>query len=137
MCGFNHLGRDGRPTPPRNRYRVAASEHGRRSRVYYIEFVERNDGVSQGRFQEVVRMSNERWAAAHPDDELVMIIGRTWRLGPKPTYMVIWKIKDFATFETWNSEFRRQQVLDDHGEFEEVGTIVDAGVYEDLGSEVL
>jgi hypothetical protein len=30
-----------------------------------------------------------------------------------------------------------QQILADHGEFEEVGTIVDAGVYEDLGNEVL
>ena len=31
--------------------------------MYYIEFVEKNDGVPQKRFQEVVRMSNERWAA--------------------------------------------------------------------------
>jgi hypothetical protein len=119
-----------------NGYRVARSDTGG-DRVYYIEFVEKNDGVPQQRFQEVVRMSNERWAAAHPDDELLMIIGRTWRLGPKPTYMVVWRIKDFTTFETWNSEFRTQRILDDHGEFEEVGTIVDAGVYEDLGSEVL
>ena len=105
--------------------------------MYYIEFVERNEGVPQRRFQEVVRMSNERWAANHPGEELVMIIGRTWRLGPKPTYMVVWRIKDFTTFETWNAEFRKQQILDDHDEFNAVGTIVDAGVYEDLGSEVL
>jgi hypothetical protein len=109
----------------------------RRNRVYYIEFVERNEGVPQRRFQEVVRMSNERWAANHPGEELVMIIGRTWRLGPKPTYMVVWKIKDFTTFETWNAEFRKQEILDDHDEFNAVGTIVDAGVYEDLGDEVL
>ena len=105
--------------------------------MYYIEFVEKNPGVSQQRFQEVVRASNERWAANHPGDELVMIIGRTWRLGPKPTYMVVWRIKDFATFQMWNAEFQRQEILDDHGEFEEVGTIVDAGVYEELGHEVL
>ena len=119
-----------------NRYRVARSDTGG-DRVYYIEFVEKNERVSQQRFQEVVRMSNERWAADHPDDELVMIIGRTWRLGPRPTYMVVWRIKDFSTFATWSSEFQKQQTLDNHGEFEEVGTIVDAGVYEDLGSEVL
>jgi hypothetical protein len=105
--------------------------------VYYIEFVEKNEGVSQKRFQEVVRASNERWAAEHPGEELVMMIGRTWRLGPKPTYMVVWRIKDFTTFETWNSEFRKQEILDDHDLFREVGTIVDAGVYEDLGDEVL
>jgi len=105
--------------------------------MYYIEFVEKNPGVSQERFQEVVRASNERWAAQHPGDELVMIIGRTWRLGPKPTYMVVWRIEGWSTFDNWNIEFRKEQVLANHDEFNEVGTIVDAGVYEELGSEVL
>lgn len=105
--------------------------------MYYIEFVEKNPGVPQQRFQEVVRMSNERWQREHPDDELVLLIGRTWRMGPKPTYMTIWKIKDFTTFEGWNREFQKQDIIDKHGEFEEVATIVDAGVYEDLGNEVL
>ena len=105
--------------------------------MYYIEFVEKKDGVPQQQFQEVVRMSNERWAADHPGEELVMIIGRTWRMGPKPGYMVVWRIKDFTTFETWNAEFQKQHILDNHGEFREVATIVDAGVYEDLGREVL
>ncbi len=105
--------------------------------MYYIEFVEKNEGITQKEFQEVVRASNERWAAEHPDDELVMMIGRTWRLGPRPTYMVIWRIRDFAAFEAWNAEFRTTRGLENHGVFRDVGTIVDAGVYEDLGSEVL
>jgi hypothetical protein len=105
--------------------------------VYYIEFVERNEGVPLKRFQEVVRMSNERWQREHPDDELVLMIGRTWRMGPKPGYMVIWRIKDFTTFERWNAEFARPDTLQKHGEMEDVGTIVDAGVYEDLGREVI
>ena len=105
--------------------------------MYYIEFVEKNEGVSQEQFQKVVRASNERWAAQHPDDELVMIIGRTWRLGPKPTYMVVWRIRGWETFENWNAEFKKEQILANHEEFNEVGTIVDAGVYEELGSEVL
>ena len=114
----------------------APAEDGR-SVVYYIEFVEKNEGVTQKEFQDTVRASNERWAAEHPNDQLVMMIGRTWRLGPRPTYMVIWRIKDFAAFEVWNREFRKQRVLENHGQFREVGTIVDAGVYEDLGNEVL
>jgi hypothetical protein len=105
--------------------------------VYYIEFVEKNPGIPQKEFQEVIRASNERWAEEHPGDELVMIIGRTWRMGPPPTYMVVWRIKDFTTFETWNSEFQKERVLENHGKFREVGTIVHAGVYEDLGHEVL
>jgi hypothetical protein len=105
--------------------------------MYYIEFVERNEGVPLRRFQEVVRLSNERWQREHPDDELVLMIGRTWRMGPKPGYMVIWRIKDFTTFERWKEEFARPDTLQKHGEFEEVGTIVDAGVYEDLGQEII
>lgn len=105
--------------------------------MYYIEFVERNPGVSQERFHEVVKMSSERWAREHPEDELVMNIGRTWRLGPKPTYMTIWKIKDFSALQGWNDEFQKPGVLRKHSEFTEVATIVDAGLYEDLGSEVL
>lgn len=105
--------------------------------MYYIEFVERNAAVSQKRFQEVVRMSNERWQREHPEDELVLMIGRTWRMGPKPGYMVIWRIKDFSTFNRWSAEFSTDETLRKHGEFEEVGTIVDAGVYEDIGLEVI
>ena len=33
---------------------------------YYIEYVEPKPGVSQNRFQEVVRRANEQWAEAHP-----------------------------------------------------------------------
>lgn len=105
--------------------------------MYYIEFVEKNPGVPQDRFQQVVRASSEEWARQHPDDELVLLIGRTWRMGPKPTYMTVWKIRDFARFEVWNSEFQQQDVMEHHAAFEEVATIVDAGVYEDLGREVL
>lgn len=105
--------------------------------MYYIEFVERNEGVPLQRFQEVVRQSNERWQRQYPDDELVLMIGRTWRMGPKPGYMVVWRIKDFTTFERWKAEFAKANILHEHGEFEQVGTIVDAGVYEDLGHEII
>lgn len=105
--------------------------------MYYIEFIERNPGVPQQRFDEQVRKSNERWQREHPEDELVLLIGRTWRMGPKPGYMVIWRIKDFSTFQRWNEEFSRQDILDKHDEFLDVGTIVDAGVYEDIGHEVV
>ena len=27
-------------------------------------------------------MASDRWAEQHPEDELVLNIGRTWRLGP-------------------------------------------------------
>ena len=104
---------------------------------YYIEFVEPKEGVSQQRFHEVVKMASQRWAREHPDDELLLNIGRTWRLGPKPTYMTIWKLKDLTTLHRWNEEFQKPDIIQKHGEFAEVATIVDAGLYADLGQEVL
>ena len=104
---------------------------------YYIEFLECKSGIAQERFQSVVQMASERWANDHPDDELLLNIGRTWRLGPRPTYMTVWKIKDLATLERWNSSFKESSIMENHREFEEVATIVDAGLYADLGEEVL
>jgi hypothetical protein len=104
--------------------------------VYYIEYIEPRPGVSQEDFQRVVTQSTERWAANHPDDELVVSIGRTWRLGPRPPYLTIWKIKDLDTVKRWTEEFRTEKILGEHGEFRAVANIVDAGLYEDLGAEV-
>lgn len=104
--------------------------------MYYIEFFEAKQGVEQVRFQQVVKMANERWAREHPEDELVLSIGRTWRLGPKPPYMTIWKVKDATVLARWSSEFGQQDIVEKHAEFTDVATIVDAGLYEDVGSEV-
>jgi hypothetical protein len=104
--------------------------------VYYIEFIEPRPGVTQEQFQQVVRMSNERWARAHPDDELVLLIGRTWRLGPKPPYLCVWRIKDVSTLSRWTREFQDPGTMKDHLQFRDVGVIVDAGLYDDLGEEV-
>jgi hypothetical protein len=104
--------------------------------VYYIEFVEPKQNVPQQQFQEVVKASNERWAAAHPDDELVLLIGRTWRLGPRPAYLTIWRIKDASTLTRWTREFQEPEIMGNHLQFRDVATIVDAGLYEDLGEEV-
>ena len=104
---------------------------------YYIEFVEPKPGVSQRRFQEVVAMSSDRWAEQHPDDELVLNIGRTWRLGPRPgTYMTVWRVRDLAILRRWDEEFQTAQIQEEHSEFTDVATIVDAGLYADLGHEV-
>jgi hypothetical protein len=104
---------------------------------YYVEFVEPKPGVTQKRFQEVVAMASDRWAAEHPEDELVLNIGRTWRLGPRPgVYMTVWRVRDLAVLERWDEEFQKTRIQEEHSEFTEVATIVDAGVYADLGHEV-
>jgi hypothetical protein len=104
--------------------------------MYYIEFIEPKPGVSQQEFQQVVAMTSERWARNHPDDELVLNIGRTWRLGPKPPYMTIWKVKDASALDRWQNQFQEPVTITEHAQLTDVATIVDAGIYEDLGDEV-
>lgn len=104
---------------------------------YYIEYLERKPGVSQERFHEVVLASSEQWAREHPDDELLLNIGRTWRLGPNRTYMTVWRIRDLATLARWNEEFQEPKIRDEHDEFAQVATIVEAGLYADMGHEIL
>ena len=44
--------------------------------------------------------------------------------------------EDLRTLHEWDEEFRKPAILEQHGEFTEVATIVDAGVYATLGEEV-
>lgn len=104
---------------------------------YYIEYVEPKPGVSQERFQQVVKRANDEWAEAHPNDRLLFTIGRTWRLGPRPgIYMTVWEIADLRTLQEWDEEFRKPEIIRQHGEFTDVATIVDAGLYATLGQEI-
>jgi hypothetical protein len=48
----------------------------------------------------------------------------------------VWRVKDLAVINRWNEEFEDAGILQEHGEFAEVATIVDAGMYADLGNEV-
>jgi hypothetical protein len=38
--------------------------------------------------------------------------------------------------QRWSEEFQTPKVIADHDRFNEVATIVDGGLYEDLGGEV-
>jgi hypothetical protein len=104
---------------------------------YYIEFLEPKPGISQRELQKVVAASSDQWAREHPDDELVLNIGRTWRLGPRPgVYMTVWRVRDLAVLKRWDEEFQNPRIAEEHSEFTRVATIVDAGLYADLGAEV-
>lgn len=105
--------------------------------MYYIEFFERRPDVPHARFQEVIQACTARWAREHPQDQPVLCIGRTWRLGPKPANLIVWRIAGWQTFETWTDEFRTERGLGNHAEFQAVATIVDAGVYDDIGKEIV
>lgn len=104
--------------------------------MYYLEFIAPKPGVTQQDFQDTVRSTIDRWGAEHPEDEFVLCIGRTWRLGPQLPYILVWKIADARRLQDWDTEFRSRDIPADYGPFFEVASIVDAGLYEDLGQEL-
>jgi hypothetical protein len=104
--------------------------------MYFVEFLEPKSGVELERFQRVVAQYARRWAADHPEDELVMNVGRTWWLGPTPAYLTVWKVSDVSTLNRWGREVGVPGAHELHREFAEVATIVQAGLYEDIGEEM-
>jgi hypothetical protein len=107
--------------------------------VYYVEFFRKKPDVSWEDFQRVVGGAYKRWVELHPDDSPVLAMGRTWRLGPRDaSYVIVWKIPDFTRIDDW-TRARREDPASDAAVMQ--GTLsvadMDAGVYEDLGFELL
>jgi hypothetical protein len=107
--------------------------------VYYIEFFRKRPEVSWEQFSEVIGRNFRTWAEEHPEDKPVLAIGRTWRLGPESVpYMVVWEIPSFAHIDEWSALRKRDEAsrLGGEGSLLSVA-IVDGGIYETIGEEVL
>jgi len=107
--------------------------------VYYVEFFRKKPDVGVDEFKHVVEGAYKHWAELHPEDAPVLAIGRTWRLGPpEAPYIIVWKLPEFARIDEW-SKARRTDPASEAAIME--GTIsvadMDAGVYDDIGSELL
>jgi hypothetical protein len=58
--------------------------------LVYIEYISRRPGVSLEAFHEVAGRGQTGWAGEYGDDQLVLNIARTWRIGPEPEYVAVW-----------------------------------------------
>ena len=58
--------------------------------LVYIEYISRRPGVSLEAFHEVAGRGQTAWAGEYGDDQLVLNVGRTWRVGPEPEYVAVW-----------------------------------------------
>lgn len=56
----------------------------------YVEFISRRPGVSLQHFHSIAGAGQNGWAADYGEDELILNLGRTWRLGPEPEYLAVW-----------------------------------------------
>ena len=80
--------------------------------LIYIEYVSRRPGVDMGDFRAGVTHGQEGWDTGYGEDQLVLNIGRTWRLGPEPEYLAVWYSPqaNFDRIDAWDRIFRSDEV---------------------------
>jgi hypothetical protein len=86
------------------------------------------------RFHRAVRAAQSGWEESWSEDQMILNMGRTWRLGPEPEYMTVWHTPTagFGRIDDWEKVFR-SGAADELGKpFSEVARIERAGCYDAL-----
>jgi hypothetical protein len=104
--------------------------------LLYIEYVSRRAGISIDEFHEGALRGQEGWESEMGSDELVLNVGRTWRLGPEPEYFSIWRCDDLGRIDEWDKMFRAGNADPFQDPFGRVARIDVAGCYEELAPPV-
>jgi hypothetical protein len=86
------------------------------------------------RFHRGVLAGQTGWESGWADDQLVLSVGRTWRLGPEPEYMTVWHTPSagLERLDAWDKTFRSGEADEIEKPFSEVARIERAGCYEPL-----
>jgi hypothetical protein len=58
--------------------------------LVYVEYISRRPNVSLAHFQAIAQRSQGGWAEQYETDQLLLNLGRTWRVGPEPEYVAVW-----------------------------------------------
>lgn len=101
--------------------------------LVYIEYISRLPGVDLETFRAQAAQGQEGWDSGY-EDELVLSVGRTWRLGPDPGYMTVWHTRNAGLdrIDAWDRIFRNGQADDLEQPFFQVARIDVAGCYDPL-----
>jgi hypothetical protein len=86
------------------------------------------------RFHRAVLAGQSGWEASWSEDQLILSIGRTWRLGPEPDYMTVWHTPTagLGRLDEWDRLFRSGAAAEVEKPFRELAHIERAGCYEAL-----
>ena len=86
------------------------------------------------RFHRAVLAGQTGWEDSWSEDQLILSVGRTWRLGPEPEYMTVWytPTAGLARIDEWDKVFRSGEADALEKPFSEVARIERAGCYEAL-----
>ena len=102
--------------------------------MIYVEYTSRRPGVSLETFHKIMRLGGGGWAEDHADDIAVLMLGRTWRMGPEPEYLTVWHSPAFGLerFDDWERVFRSGVAEQYEEPFQMAARIDRAGCYEAL-----
>jgi len=102
--------------------------------VIYVEYTSRRSGVSLETFHKIMRLGQGGWASDHADDTTVLLLGRTWRLGPEPEYLCVWHSPAFGLerLDDWERVFRTGDADVYEEPFQMAARIEQAGCYDAL-----
>lgn len=100
----------------------------------YIEYISRRPGVGLEVFHKVMGLGQGGWAGDHADDVPVLMLGRTWRIGPEPEYMCVWYTRDqgIERIDEWERVFRSGEADAYEEPFRLAARIDRAGCYDAL-----
>jgi hypothetical protein len=71
--------------------------------MIYIEFIEREAGTPIEVFRHLGSQQSA-WSEASTD-RMILQLGRTLRLGPRPSYLCLWEISDIGRLDAWEEYF--------------------------------
>lgn len=102
--------------------------------LIYIEYISRRPEVDIPTFYRLVNQGQEGWDDAYSDDQLLLNLGRTWRLGPEPEYLGVWYSPNagLERLDAWDEIFRSGAVNHLERPFHQVARIDVAGCYRPL-----
>ena len=76
--------------------------------LIYVEYITPKPGVALQDFHRVAGKQQAAWDEAFADDELLLNLARTWRIGPLPPYLCIWHQPhtDLEQLDRWERDLR-------------------------------
>ncbi len=86
------------------------------------------------RFHRGVLAGQSGWESGWAEDQMILSVGRTWRLGPEPEYMTVWHTPSagLERLDEWDKTFRSGEADALEKPFREVARIDRAGCYDAL-----
>ena len=106
----------------------------RRVALIYVEYITPKPGVALQDFHKIAGKQQAAWDQAFAEDELLLNLARTWRIGPLPPYLCIWHQPhtDLEQLDRWEHVFESGSVDDIEDPINLVIRIDHAGCYRPL-----